>query len=173
QIGPSVNVKPVPTWPTAAQLSISSSNSRLTTTCDICVPLARRLSREPVTRRQRLRQRPGHLVLQTADDLATLHLGGAVVHRQQELCLAQQLLDRRLLLALSGSVVAGDARFHPADLVVGLDDLVMEVVDYVAADSGNALGRVDVHVHGAFCVRARSLAIDAGADLGRARDLQI
>ena len=82
-------------------------------------------------------------------------------------------LIARLLLALGGAVVAGDARLHPADLVERLDDLVVEVVDHVAADGGDALGGVDVHVHGAFGVGAGRLAVDAGADLGGAGDLQI
>src|SRR6266700_2234152 len=121
QIGPSVNSKPVPVWPTGAYGSIRSSNSDRKVTCVIgCVLVLRR---EPVARRQALHDRAGHLVMQPTDHGAAFDLGRPVVNRQQIARAAQELFDRGLFRPLAGAVVAGGARLGVMDLVEGRHDL--------------------------------------------------
>ena len=88
------------------------------------------------------------------------------MHRQDERVL-QRLLHRRFLLALRRRVVAGRLRLELEDLEERLDDLVLDVVDDVAADAGRALRRVDEHVHRALGVAPRGFAAHAPDDLLR------
>ena len=59
------------------------------------------------------------------------------------------------------------------DLVERLDELIVDVVEHVAADGRDAVGGVDVNVHRALGMRARRLAIDAGDQFDRPGDLEI
>ena len=59
------------------------------------------------------------------------------------------------------------------DLVEGRHDLVVEIIDHVAADRGDAVGGVNVDVHRALGVGVGGLAVDAGHQLDRAGDFQI
>src|SRR5712692_2489805 len=115
---------------------------------------------------------PGHRFGQAGDDTAALQPRGRVVHGQDERVL-ERFLNRRLLLALGVPVVAGRLRLVVEDLVPRLDDLVLDVVEDVAADAGRALGRLDKDVHRALGVAARHLADDAGRDLLRSGQLEV
>src|ERR1700689_2360216 len=112
QIGPSVKVKPPASRSTGASRSIRSENSRRSAVWFIGRSLLSR--REPVTLRQRLHDRPGHRIAQAADHLAALDHRRKIVDRQREARAGQHPFDRRLLLALGGAVIAGDARLHVA-----------------------------------------------------------
>src|SRR5207253_10149166 len=79
----------------------------------------------------------------------------------------------RFLLALRRRVVAGRLRLELEDLEERLDDLVLDVVDDVAADAGRSLRGVDEHVHRALGVAAGALAANAGDDLLGTRELEI
>ena len=85
----------------------------------------------------------------------------------------ERLLDRRLLAALRHRVVAGRLRLVGEHLVPRLDDLVLDVVDHVAADAGGALGGLDEDVHRALRMPARGLADDPVVDLVRAGELEV
>ena len=132
-----------------------------------------RSGREPGARRQGRDDRPRHLVEQPADDPPALDLGRPVVDRQQVAGVGEQLLDRRLFLPLGRAVIAGDLRLHLLGDPERLDDLVVEVVDHVAADRRHAVGGVDVDVHRTLRVRPRRLAIQPREDLDRPADLEV
>ncbi len=70
-------------------------------------------------------------------------------------------------------MIAGRLRLAVVDLVEGFDDLVVDVVDHVAADRRDPLGGVDVDVHRALGVGVGRLAIDAGNQLDRPGDLEV
>ena len=59
------------------------------------------------------------------------------------------------------------------NLVEGRDDLVVDVVDHVAADGGDAIGRMNVDVHGAFGVGVGGIAIDARHQFNRTGQFEI
>ena len=100
-----------------------------------------RSGREPglagVRRRRRLRSWPGGRAPAA---------GSGVV---------EQLLDRALLGPLGEAVVAGRLRLGVMGLAEGLDDLVVDIVDHVAADRRDALGGMDVDVHRALGMGVR------------------
>src|SRR4051812_48595725 len=100
--------------------------------------------------------------MQSPDDNAALDLGGAIVHRQQVPRIAEQLFDGGLLRAFGGAVVAGGARLPVMNLVEGRDDLVVEVVDDVAADGCYAVGGFDDDVHRAFGVGVGGVTVNPG-----------
>ena len=70
-------------------------------------------------------------------------------------------------------MVAGRLRLAVIVLAERLHDLVVDVVDDVAANRRHALGGVNVHVHRPFGMRARGLAEDAGHQFDRAADLEV
>ena len=89
------------------------------------------------------------------------------MHRQHEARAGDHLFDRGLLVALADPVIAGDARLHVADFVEGFDELIVDVVEHVAANGGHAFRGFHDHVHRTFGVAAGGLANDAGHQLGR------
>ena len=70
-------------------------------------------------------------------------------------------------------MVAGGLRLAVIVLAERLHDLVVDVVDDVAANRRHALGGVNVDVHRPFGMRARRLAEDAGHQFDRAADLEV
>ena len=70
-------------------------------------------------------------------------------------------------------MVSGRRRLHLVDLVQRLDDLVVHVVDHVAADAGGPLRGLHQDVHGAFGVRPGRNAHHPGDDLLAAGRLQV
>jgi len=112
-------------------------------------------------------------VLQAADHLPGFDQRRPVVDRQNEARRGDHLLDRRFLLALGRAVVAGDARLHVADFAERFDQLIVDVVEHVAADRRHPFRRLDDDVHRAFGVAARRLADQSGHQFGRAGDFQI
>jgi hypothetical protein len=65
------------------------------------------------------------------------------------------------------------ARLVRADLPVGVHDLIVEVVDDIAADRRPPLERVDVNVHRAFGMRARRFEVAAREELDGSGQLEI
>ena len=116
---------------------------------------------------------PGDAVERPADDLAALQHGRAVVGRQHEARAVQRLADRRLLGPLAPAVVAGHRRVVGHHLQVAVDELVLDVVEHVAADVRHALVGVDQDVHRPLGVAARGLDADAGDDLLLGDDLEV
>src|SRR5581483_8909420 len=117
--------------------------------------------------------RARHLVLQPRDDPAPLDPCGEVVDREDERPGVERLLDRRLLGTLGQRVVARRLGLVRERLVPRLDDLVLDVVDHVAADAGGPLGGLDEDVHRALGVAAGRLADDSGVDLVRPGELEV
>jgi hypothetical protein len=70
-------------------------------------------------------------------------------------------------------VVAGNARLHVVQLMERLDDLVVGIIDHVAADDGEPVRGVDVDVHRSLGMAAGRLHPDAGADLQHAGDFEV
>src|SRR5438105_15907342 len=106
--------------------------------------------------------RTGDGMLESRDHAAARHAGREVVDRDHDVAGVERLLDRRLLLALRRAVVAGRGRLVVEDLPGRVDDLVVDVVDDVAADAGRlAPGKLDRDVHRALRVTAGRLADDA------------
>ena len=54
-----------------------------------------------------------------------------------------------------------------------IDDLVLDVIDHVAADRCAAFRRRDMHVERAFGMRVRRFENDAGDQLDRPREFEI
>src|SRR5438105_5627177 len=102
-------------------------------------------------------------VLQTCHDTARLDTRRVVVNRQDERVL-ERLLDGTLLLTLRRRVVTRRLWLEFENLVDGLDDLVLNVVDDVAADAGCPLGGLDENIHRFLGMAARRLAADAWSD---------
>src|SRR5215469_4012618 len=145
QIGPSVKVNPPASRSTGASGSISSENSRRI--AEWRIECLRASGREPLPPRQGLDDRPGNAVLQPADDVPGLDERRTVVDRQHETRTGDDLFDCGFLLALRGAVVSGDARLHIADLAEGFDQLVVDVVEHVAADRCDPFVGLDDDVH--------------------------
>jgi hypothetical protein len=95
------------------------------------------------------------------------------VRRRHEAGVGQHLLDRRLLGALGGAVVAGGLGLAVVVLAERPHNLIMDVVDDVAANRRHALGGVNVHVHRPFSARARGLAEDAGHQFDGTTDFEV
>src|SRR5262245_14469555 len=124
--------------------------------------LARR-ARRPVLDRL---LRPGYGASdQPGQDEAVLDTGRPVVDRQHERARVERLLDRRALLPLGGALVPGRLGLVVEHLVDRVDDLVLDVVDHVPADTRRPFRRLDEDVHRAVGVAAGGLADDAGEDL--------
>ena len=78
-----------------------------------------------------------------------------------------------LLLPLAHAVVAGHLRIELAHLVERRDDLVLHVVDDVATDADDPIGRLDEDVHRALGVTTGVLDDDARRKLDRPRQLEV
>ena len=70
-------------------------------------------------------------------------------------------------------MIAGGPRLAVIVLTERLHDLVVDVVEDVAANRRHALGGVNVHVHRPFRMRGRRLAKDARHQFDRAADLEV
>jgi hypothetical protein len=107
------------------------------------------------------------------DHRTAFDLGRAVMDRQQIARAGEQLLDRGFLGALAGAVISGRARLGVVNLIVGRDDLVVEIIDHIAADGGDAVRGVNMDVHRALGMRVGGFTIDAWHQFNRTSDLEI
>ncbi len=117
--------------------------------------------------------RAGNGILHPRHDDPAFDPGRTIVHRQNEAGVGEHFLDRALLGALGHAVVAGRLRLAVVVLPEGLHDLVVDVVDDVAANRRDAFGGVNVHVHRSFGMCVRGLAEDAGHEFNRAADFEV
>src|SRR6202011_2950017 len=97
-----------------------------------------RLGREPAPLGEGFRHRPRDSIMDAADDLATLNHGGPVVDWADVAAVKNHSLDRRLLGAFRCSVIAGHRRLHFLDLPERFDQLVIDVIDDIPANGGDA-----------------------------------
>ena len=93
--------------------------------------------------------------------------------RADEGVLPEHLLYRGSYLALGRSVVAGRSGLKGEHFLKRLDDLVLDIIDYVAADAGGPLGCIHQDVHRAGRMTTRMLTADAGYDLLWSRELEV
>ena len=112
---------------------------------------------------------PGTGILQPRRRRPRFDHGRTIVHRQHEArALASTFLIAAFLCALGRAVVAGRLRLHVVVLAERLDDLVVDVVDDVAADRRHALGGLTMTFIEPSVCAAGGLAEDAGHQFDRA-----
>ena len=70
-------------------------------------------------------------------------------------------------------MVAGGARLGVMDLVEGRHDLVVNIVDHVAADRRDSVGGMNMDVHRALGVGIGGIAIDARHQFDRPGEFEI
>ena len=76
----------------------------------------------------------GNHVQEAADDLTLFDERRSIMDRRHEARARNDLFDRGFILTLRRAVIAGDARLHVANLTEGFDELVIDIVDQIAAD---------------------------------------